>query len=87
MAEQQNTFSDVTQGTTQLLHEASEKTAQTVLAHTSKYNDAYSTIDKIMDGFWERIPYICIALVVFTIFWLLSKVFKFFVRKHIFLSL
>lgn len=81
MAEQQNTLSDVTQGTTQLLHEASEKTAQTVLAHTSKYNDAYSTIDKIMDGFWERIPYICIALVVFTIFWLLSKVFKFFVRK------
>ncbi len=81
MAEQQNTLSDVTQGTTQLLHEASEKTAQTVLAHTSKYNDAYSTIDKIMDGFWERIPYICIALVVFTIFWLLSKVFKLFVRK------
>lgn len=81
MAEQQNTLSDVTQGTTQILHEASEKTAQTVLAHTSKYNDAYSTIDKIMDGFWERIPYICIALVVFTIFWLLSKVFKFFVRK------
>lgn len=81
MAEQQNTLSGVTQGTTQLLHEASEKTAQTVLAHTSKYNDAYSTIDKIMDGFWERIPYICIALVVFTIFWLLSKVFKFFVRK------
>lgn len=81
MAEQQNTLSDVTQGTTQLLHDATEKTAQTVLAHTSKYNDAYSTIDKIMDGFWERIPYICIAFVVFTIFWLLSKVFKFFVRK------
>ena len=81
VAEQQKTLSDVTQGTTQLLHEASEKTAQTVLAHTSKYNDAYSTIDKIIDGFWERIPYICIALVVFTIFWLLSKVFKFFVRK------
>lgn len=81
MAEQQNTLSDVTQGTTQLLHDATEKTAQTVLAHTSKYNDAYSTIDKIMDGFWERIPYICIAFVIFTIFWLLSKVFKFFVRK------
>lgn len=81
MAEQPNTLSDVTQGTTQLLHDATEKTAQTVLAHTSKYNDAYSTIDKIMDGFWERIPYICIAFVIFTIFWLLSKVFKFFVRK------
>lgn len=81
VAEQLNTLNDVTQGTTQLLHEATAKTTQTVIAHTSKYNDAYSTIDKIIDGFWERIPYICIALVVFTIFWLLSKVFKFFVRK------
>src|SRR5690606_2960793 len=57
------------------------KTAQTVIAHTAKYNDAYTTIDKIMDGFWERIPYICIALIVFTLFWLLSKLFKLFVRK------
>ncbi len=81
MAEQQNTLSDMTQGTTQLLHEATEKTAQTVIAHTAKYNDAYATIDKFVDGFWQRLPYICIALVVFAIFYLLSKLFKFFVRK------
>ena len=81
MAGQQNTLSDVSQGTTELLHEATEKTAQTVIAHTAKYNDAYSTIDKFMDGFWERLPYICIALIVFTIFCLLSKVIKVFVRK------
>ena len=81
MAEQQHTLSDVTQGTTDLLHEATEKTARTVLEHTAKYNDAYSTIDKFVDAFWERLPYICIALAVFTIFYLLSKVFKFFVRK------
>lgn len=81
MAEQQNTLSDVTQGTTQLLHEATEKTAQTVIAHTAKYNDAYNTIDKFVEGFWERLPYICIALVVFSLFYLLSKLFKFFVRK------
>ncbi|RZG29280.1 mechanosensitive ion channel family protein, partial [Acinetobacter baumannii] len=31
--------------------------------------------------FWERVPYICIAIVVFLIFWLLTKLFKFFVRK------
>ncbi|UUS65056.1 mechanosensitive ion channel family protein [Acinetobacter sp. YH12068_T] len=81
MAEKENALSDVTQGTTQLLQEATEKTAQTVLEHTSKYNDAYSTIDKFVDGFWERLPYICIALIVFTIFYLLSKLFRFFVRK------
>lgn len=81
MAEQKNTLNDVTQGTTQLLHEATEKTAQTVIAHTEKYNDAYKTIDKFVEAFWERLPYICIALVVFSIFYLLSKLFKFFVRK------
>lgn len=81
MAEQENTLSQVTEGTTELLHQATEKTAQTVIEHTSKYNDAYSTIDKIMEGFWERVPYFCIALIVIVIFWLLSKLFKFFVRK------
>ncbi|TCB49350.1 mechanosensitive ion channel family protein [Acinetobacter sp. ANC 4779] len=81
MAEQNNALSEVTQGTSDLLHEAGEKTAQTVLKHTAKYNDAYSTIDKFVEAFWERLPYICIALVVFTIFYLLSKLFKFFVRK------
>ena len=81
MAEETNKLSDVAQDTTQLLHTASEKTAETVIKHTAKYNDAYTTIDKIMDGFWERVPYFCIALVVLMIFWLLSKVFKFFVRK------
>ncbi|CAB1207391.1 mechanosensitive ion channel family protein [Acinetobacter bouvetii] len=83
MAEQQNALSEVTQGTSHLLQEAGEKTAQTVLEHTEKYNDAYSTIDKFVDGFWERLPYICIALIVFTVFLLLSKLFRFFVRKAI----
>jgi small conductance mechanosensitive channel len=81
VAEQQNALSEVTQGTTQLIQEASEKTAQTVIEHTAKYNEAYSTIDKFVDGFWERLPYICIAFIVFTVFILLSKLFKFFVRK------
>ena len=52
-----------------------------MIEHTAKYNDAYSTIDKFVDGFWERVPYLCIGLTVIIIFWLLSKLFKFFVRK------
>nr|WP_217485475.1 mechanosensitive ion channel family protein [Acinetobacter lactucae] len=63
------------------MQEAGTKTTQTVLAHTEKYHDAYTTIDKIVDSFWERVPYICIAIIVFIIFWLLTKLFKFFVRK------
>lgn len=81
MAEQTNKLSDVAQGTADLIQEAGQKTSESVIAHTAKYNDAYRAIDKIMEGFWERLPYFCIALVVFLIFWLLAKLFKFFVRK------
>ncbi|OTG64219.1 mechanosensitive ion channel family protein [Acinetobacter silvestris] len=81
MAEEANTLSEVAQGTTQLIHTAGEKTAKSVIEHTAKYNDAYTTIDKFVDGFWERMPYLCIALIVLFIFWLLSKLFKLFVRK------
>ena len=78
MANEKNTLTDVAKGTGELIHEAGTKTSQTVLAHAEKYNDAYTTIDKIVNSFWERVPYICIALTVFIIFWLLTKLFKFF---------
>ncbi len=81
MADEASKLSEVAQDTTQLIQSAGEKTAQTVIQHTEKYNDAYTTIDKIMDGFWDRVPYFCIALIVLLVFWLLSKVFKLFVRK------
>ena len=81
MANEQPTLTDVAKDTGELIHQAGAKTTQTVLAHTEKYQDAYTTIDKIMDSFWERVPYICIALVVFIIFWLLTKLFKLFIRK------
>lgn len=81
MAEETNKLSEVTEGTTQLLQDAGQKTAQKVIEHTAKYNDAYTTIDKIIEGFWERVPYLGIALGVFLVFWLFSSIFKFFVRK------
>lgn len=81
VANEQPTLTDVARDTGDLIHQAGAKTTQTVLAHTEKYQDAYTTIDKIMDSFWERVPYICIALVVFIIFWLLTKLFKLFIRK------
>ncbi|WP_038346302.1 mechanosensitive ion channel family protein [Acinetobacter sp. A47] len=81
MANEQTTLSEVARDTGELLHQAGAKTTQTVLAHTEKYHDAYTTIDKIMDSFWERVPYIGIAITVFVIFWLLTKLFKLFIRK------
>ncbi len=76
-----NKLSDVATDTAQLIQQAGEKTTKSVIQHTEKYHDAYTTIDKIVDGFWERVPYLCIALAVFLIFWLLTKLFKFFIAK------
>ncbi|AVZ84629.1 mechanosensitive ion channel family protein [Acinetobacter sp. WCHA45] len=81
MANEQTTLTEVAKDTGELIHQAGAKTTQTVLAHTEKYHDAYTTIDKIIDSFWQRVPYICIAIAVFVIFWLLTKLFKFFIHK------
>ncbi len=81
VADESTKLSAVAQDATQALHHAGEKTAQTVIAQSAKYNDAYLTIDKIMDGFWERVPYFIIAICVVLFFWLLSKIFKFFIAK------
>ncbi|GAA5630607.1 mechanosensitive ion channel family protein [Acinetobacter vivianii] len=81
MANEQTKLTEVARDTGELIHQAGTKTTQTVLAHTEKYHDAYTTIDKIMDSFWERLPYIGIAITVFVIFWLLTKLFKLFIRK------
>ncbi|MEB3753105.1 mechanosensitive ion channel family protein [Acinetobacter sp. MD2(2019)] len=76
-----STIQHVAHDTSQLIQEASKKTTESVITHTAKYQDAYRAIDKIVDSFWERFPYICIAIIVFILFWLLTKLFKFFVRK------
>jgi len=81
VANEQTTLTEVARDTGELIHQAGAKTTQTVLAHTEKYHDAYTTIDKIMDSFWQRLPYIGIAIAVFVIFWLLTKLFKLFIRK------
>ncbi|CAG70126.1 MULTISPECIES: mechanosensitive ion channel family protein [Acinetobacter] len=78
---EQNKLDQVASDTATLLQQAGQKTTQSVIQHTEKYHETYTTIDKIVDSFWERIPYLCIALAVFLIFWLLTKVFKLFIDK------
>ncbi len=81
MSNQEHSLKEVTEQTTQFLQEAGQKTTATVVQHTQKYNDAYGAMNKIIEGFWERVPYMIIGLVVFIVFWLLAKMFKLFVRK------
>lgn len=81
MSNDNTSLKEVTEQTTQFLQEAGHKTTATVMEHTKQYNDAYSTMNKIIESFWERVPYIIIGIIVFIIFMLLAKLFKFFVRK------
>lgn len=81
MSASENTIQQVTQDTAQLLQEASDRTTESVVAHTVKYHETYTAIDQFIDSFWNRLPYIGMALIAFTIFWLLSRLFKLFVRK------
>ncbi|WOE33376.1 MULTISPECIES: mechanosensitive ion channel family protein [unclassified Acinetobacter] len=73
----------LTNQTSQLLHNASDKTVSKITENINKYNDAYVAIDNIINGFWERLPYFIIALTIFIIFYLISKLFKFFIRKSL----
>ena len=81
MSEEKSSLKEVTEQTTQLLQEASEKTTQSVIKHAHKYDDAYSTMQHLIDQFWQRLPYICIGIVVFLLFVVLAKLYKYFISK------
>lgn len=60
--------------------------ANAVISHQSEkyqdaYLDAYGVFDQMLLGFWERLPYICVACVVILLFWLISKIFKYSLEK------
>ena len=80
MANEQTTLTEVAKDTGELIHQAGAKTTQTVLAHTEKYHDAYTTIDKIMDSFWSVYP-ISVLQSQYLSFLATDKLFKFFIRK------
>jgi small-conductance mechanosensitive channel len=81
VADEQTTLTNIAKDTGELIHQAGAKTTQTVITHTEKYQDAYTAIDKMVNAFWDRLPYIGLAFIVFVIFWLLTKLFKVFVNK------
>lgn len=72
---------DATQATTALVANAGHATAHTMVQTATDYKYAYSAIHQIMSTFWERVPYLLIAITVFLFFWLMSRLFKHFVNK------
>ncbi len=74
-------LSEATQATAIIVQKAGQATSHKVIEKASEYKDVYTTVNEMVQHFWDRVPYLIIALTVFMIFWLLSKVFKFFVLK------
>lgn len=62
-----------------IIREAGTKLVETA----DKYSEVYSGANQIVESFWQRVPSLIIALVVFIIFWLLAKLFKLFISKTI----
>lgn len=52
-----------------------------VTSKAIQYQDIYTTVNDLVQGFWERMPYFVIALIIFIIFWLVAKLFKLIIRK------
>ncbi|MFC3902232.1 Mechanosensitive ion channel [Acinetobacter marinus] len=77
----ESTASETAKQAGNVLLEAGQKTTAKVIEESQKYSDAYVMMNKFVSAFWERVPYIIIGLVVFLIFMLLVRVFKYFVKK------
>lgn len=74
-------ISDATQATAMFAQKAGQATTHKVIEKATEYKDVYTTINEMVHHFWERVPYLLIALVVFMFFWLLAKLFRFFMNK------
>ena len=61
--------------------DASLAVKDSVVDKANEYKGVYTSINSIIKAFWERVPYLAIALGVFVLFWLLSRLFKKIVRR------
>lgn len=61
--------------------DASRTVKDTVVDKANEYKGVYDSINSIIKAFWERVPYLVIAIGVFAIFWLLSRLFKKIIRQ------
>ena len=74
-------ISEATQATAMFAQKAGTATTHKVIEKATQYKDVYTTINDMVQHFWERVPYLLIALVVFFIFILFGKLFKYFMNK------
>ncbi len=63
------------------VRQAGAAVRDTVVDKAQQYRGVYDSINGIVKAFWERLPYLGIALAVFALFWLLSRLFRVIIRK------
>lgn len=51
------------------------------LSRLSRYGEMMSAADQLMRGFWAHMPYLLLSLLLFSAFWLLAQLFKWFVGR------
>jgi small-conductance mechanosensitive channel len=74
-------ISEATQATAMYAQKAGQATTHRVIEKATEYKDVYTTINDMVQHFWERVPYLIIAFFVFMLFWLVARLFKYFMNK------
>lgn len=60
-----------------------ENTTSQISTNAVQYNEIVQTINEMLTSFWERVPLLVIALAVFFVFYVLSKIFKKVISKFV----
>ncbi|AXI01856.1 mechanosensitive ion channel family protein [Aquirhabdus parva] len=67
--------------TTNTLHQAGAATSQAVEKTVAHYSGIYAPVDKLIDQFMDRIPYLIASCIVLVLFWLLARLFKLVIKR------
>lgn len=63
------------------IQQAGVATSKAVEKTVDHYSGIYAPVNKMIDNFWDRIPYLIAAVLVLVLFWLIGKLFKYTIRR------
>ncbi len=63
------------------IQKAGDATSKVIDKTVKHYGGIYAPVDKMIDQFIDRIPYLIAALLVLVIFWLIGRLFKYVIKK------
>jgi small conductance mechanosensitive channel len=76
-----NTIKQASAATTNTIQQAGAATSHAVEKTVAHYSGIYAPVDKLIDQFMDRIPYLIASFVVLVVFWLLARLFKSVIKK------